>query len=66
MSLLKKKQKIQLQQKYKDITIEIRKNMPYKLKELCKVKCKNTKVDFSKKNLGYYSCRIITKNSKKR
>jgi Ran GTPase-activating protein (RanGAP) involved in mRNA processing and transport len=40
---------------------EVRKNMTYKLKELCKAKCKNRKVDFSQNNLGYYSCRIISK-----
>ena len=47
--------------KCKDIGIEVRKNMTYKLKELCKAKCKNRKVDFSQNNLGYYSCRIIAK-----
>ena len=47
--------------KCKDIGIEVRKNMTYKLKELCKAKCKNRKVDFSQNNLGYYSCRIISK-----
>jgi hypothetical protein len=38
--------------KCKDIGIEVRNNMIYKFKELCKAKCKNRKVDFSQNNLG--------------
>ena len=47
--------------KCKDIGIEVRNNMIYKFKELCKAKCKNRKVDFSQCNLGYYSCQILSR-----
>ena len=47
--------------KCKDLGIDVRNNMIFKFKELCKTKCKNRQVDFSQCNLGYYTCQIISK-----